>query len=455
MARLHSQIYVSSLLVLVAVAVSIALVFALGTRGAAMGDVAGHVVRYGAAIAAERRDDPVALRRWVDQLHRDFGADVTVRDLDGRVLAASGRPLPLPRADELATIRQGAVVTRHRWRGWYVAAPVRDEHSGQTVAVLAATVRPHPGPSVLLWPVTAAAIILLVVAVATAPLARRIARPVEQLTEAVRRFGRGDLGYRAPPPVRRGAAELAELTRAFNETAERVERMVRGEKELLANVSHELRSPLARIRVALALLPRDADTEARLPALEADLDDLDRLIEDVLTTARLGATGLPTHVGPVETSRLLGEVAQRARHDPITAGTSVSIADGAAIEFTGDEALLRRALWNLVENAAKYGRPPIVLAAERRGDWIALTVTDDGPGIAPADRERVFAPFYRGDSARTPSGDPRRGTGLGLTLTRRVAEVHGGTVAIEPAATPDGRERGCRAVLSVPLAGPR
>src|SRR5262249_58497438 len=134
---------------------------------------------------------------------------------------------------------------------------------------------------------------------------------------AARRLGAGDLSARVPTegvhPRRRD--EIAELTRAFNEMAERVERLVHAEKDLLANVSHELRSPLARIRVALALLPRGSDDDDRLVRdVERDLAELDRLVEDVLTTARLEATGLPTHLGAGDARALLEELAQRARH---------------------------------------------------------------------------------------------------------------------------------------------
>jgi signal transduction histidine kinase len=186
--------------------------------------------------------------------------------------------------------------------------------------------------------------------------------------------------------------------------------------------------------------------------VERDLAELDRLVEDVLTTARLEATGLPTRVGPVDARALLGELVERARHDPLTAGLPVRIDEGAPVTLTADEALLRRALWNLVENAAKYGAPPITLSVVAEGDRVVFGVTDEGGGVAPADRDRVFAPFYRGDEARTPapSGEARRGVGLGLTLARRVAEVHGGAITIGPASDAGGTPRGCRVTLSVP-----
>ncbi|MGH7321500.1 MAG: HAMP domain-containing sensor histidine kinase, partial [Candidatus Rokuibacteriota bacterium] len=345
-----------------------------------------------------------------------------------------------------------------------LAAPVRASGGGAIVGIVEVSVPRRLRAGAFWRPGLTVAVVLLLVAAAAAPLARRISLPVERLTEAARRLGQGELAYRVPEDDRRWSwhrrkrrvDELRELTRAFNDMAERVERLVAGQKELLANVSHELRSPLARIRVALALLPRDGESEARLRDVETDLAELERLIDDVLSTARLDATGLPPHLGPVDVRRLLAEVAERAEHDPVTAGNTVQVAEGPPISLVADGVLLKRALWNLVENAAKYGAPPITLAAAREGDRVALTVSDEGEGIAPAERDRVLAPFYRLDRARTPRapGEPPRGFGLGLTLARRIAEVHGGGIAIGPATTEEGLERGCRVVITLPARPP-
>lgn len=246
---------------------------------------------------------------------------------------------------------------------------------------------------------------------------------------------------------------MQELVQAWNDMAERIERLVRGQKELLANISHELRSPLARVRLALELLPRSPDSEARLREVEADLGELERLISDVLMTSRLGATGLPTQPLPVELAPLLAQVVERAHHDPLTAGAEVRIEPFPALTVVADAALVRRAIFNLVENAAKYGAPPITLSARKApaGDAVEISVTDEGEGIAAADRERVFEPFFRLDKARTHSATAPHGFGLGLTLARRVAEAHGGTIAITAARVSGGRELGCRVTLRLPL----
>jgi signal transduction histidine kinase len=454
-ARLHSRIYLHFLGVLLVVAVTTAVVFALGARDAFRREMAPRMTRHLASLVGERLADPAALGARLRQLHDDLHLAVRVRDLDGRVIAAAGDELPSLTPAEQADVRAGRLVVRSRPMG-FAAAPIRDPSSGAVVGFVEGAV-PRPMGAPPLWrPVLVVALALLVVAVATRPLAQRISRPVERLTAVARRLGGGDLSARAPADGSHGrrADELTELTRAFNEMAERVERLVRAEKDLLANVSHELRSPLARIRVALALLPRTPDDDRRVRDVERDLAELDRLIEDVLTTARLEATRLPTRVGTVDVRAMLADLVARARHDPLTAELDVRVEDGPALSVTADEALLRRALWNLVENAAKYGAPPIRLSAARDGERVALSVSDEGAGVAPADRERVFAPFYRGDAARTPdpSGDARRGVGLGLTLARRVAEVHGGEIAMGPVSEESGQPRGCRVVLSIPCA---
>jgi two-component system, OmpR family, sensor kinase len=456
--RLHSRVYLHSLGVLIVVGVATSLVFALVDRGGPFREMGERMARHAAALAAERLGDNAALARRLDDLHRTLDLNVVVRDLDGRVVASVGtRPAPPP-ADALAAARAGQVVARARPIP-YALAPVRDAITGAVVATAQVSSARPPSPSRLLRPLLMVAVVLLVVGVATRPLARRLSRPLERLTTAARRLGGGDLAARVALPAGRRrwwqrrsspADEIVQLTGAFNEMAERVERLVRGQKELLANVSHELRSPLTRIRMALALLPGTGASEARLGDVERDLAELERLIDDVLATARLESTGLPAHLGEVDLRAMLAELAERTSHDPVVAASPVQVMPGAALTVVADGALLRRALRNLIENAAKYGAPPIVLAAERTGDRVSLTVSDAGPGIPAASRQRVLDPFTRLDAARTPGTVGTTGFGLGLTLARQVAEVHGGGITIGPAEVVEGSERGCRVVITLP-----
>lgn len=463
MSRLHTRIYLHSLGVVFVVGLAVSIVFALGAGGGFWRETVEHMTRHVASLIGEVWNDQDALARRLQQLHDDLEMDIALRDASGRVVAKLGRALPALTRAESEAARTGRVTLTRRPVPFAVV-PVRTPGSGDVVAILQASPPRRFTPPDLLRHFLVVIVVLLAVALATRPLARRIAQPLERLMDGARRLGGGDLGYRVPLPTarsgrrrrpHRGDDELTQLTRAFNDMAERVEHTVRSQRELLANVSHEFRSPLTRIRVALELLPRDATAAARLEDVRRDLTELEQLIEDVLTAARLEVTGLPMHLGEVRVRHLLEAIAERARRDPVTAGAAIGLAEGAEVVVMADEALLRRALWNLVENSAKYGAPPITLAVTQEGDRVTLSVSDEGPGITPADRERVLAPFVRLDPARTPagSGAPPRGVGLGLTLARRVAEVHGGGIAIAPDSVTDGIERGCRVTITLPMGG--
>ena len=252
------------------------------------------------------------------------------------------------------------------------------------------------------------------------PLSRSITRPVEQLTVAVEAYGRGDLGKRSG--LEASQDEVGRLARAFDEMADRIQAARKGEKELLANVSHELRTPLARIRVAMALIDAsDPAVRHRLATVEEELDELERLIADVLTSSKLELSAQPLRKVRVDLAALVEKSCSRALL--LSQRVVAVIEPGLALE--ADEALVSRALDNLIDNARKYGGDEATRVSARRSDGeVLVAVSDRGPGFAPDELERVFDPFYRGTSARGQSS----GFGLGLSLARRVAEAHGGTI---------------------------
>jgi signal transduction histidine kinase len=272
--------------------------------------------------------------------------------------------------------------------------------------------------------------VLLALAIASVPLAHGITAPIERLTAAVRRLGEGDLSARAGLC---GRGEVGDLGRAFDEMAGRLERLVRAERELLANVSHELRTPLARIRVALELAAEGDRERAQryLREIGADLTELERMVADVLQAARLdqAAGDLPLRREPVELSALLGEAASRFRELHPARTLELEVAPGAG-RLEADPALLRRALGNLLDNAAKYSGEATAVRLSARADagGVALEVRDHGIGIDAADLPRLFTPFFRTDRSRTRGTG---GVGLGLALVKRIVEAHGGTVEVE------------------------
>jgi two-component system, OmpR family, sensor kinase len=237
----------------------------------------------------------------------------------------------------------------------------------------------------------------------------------------VEAYGKGDLSQRSG--LGNMHDEVGRLARSFDEMADRIQAARRSEKELLANVSHELRTPLARIKVALELI--DAQDEAvrrRLLTIEEEVDELDRLVSDVLTASRLDLASLPLRKVAVDVQTLVEKARQRVLALDPSLRVDAQVEPRLMVE--ADEALLSRALDNLLDNARKYGvGSPVQLEARRENGEFVLAVRDRGPGIPEEDLPRVFDPFFRGEGA--PSRAP--GFGLGLALARRVAEAHGGS----------------------------
>jgi two-component system OmpR family sensor kinase len=377
--------------------------------------VAGHVV------AMER--DPASLSAELRRVRETFAVEATVYGKDGRTPIASSALPPLSPVLAPGAEEARGFPGKH---GGGRALPLPD--GGQVVFVYTGR-PPFSGRA----PVVLVAV-LCVIALASVPLARSIAAPVEQLTRAARALGAGDLTTRARVRAR---GEVGELARAFDEMAERLEALVRNEKELLANVSHEVRTPMARMRVALELAAEGDEERARrfLREIGADLDALDRLVDDVLSTARLDlAAGGAGHLRrePVALAAVAKEAADRFAERWPDRELRVDL-DAPLPPVSGDAGLLRRLLENLLDNAAKYSEPdqPVALAARAEAGAAVLEVRDRGIGIAPEDLPRLFTPFFRTDRSRARGTG---GVGLGLALARRIARAHGGDVeaASEP-----------------------
>ncbi len=274
----------------------------------------------------------------------------------------------------------------------------------------------------------------LAVTVGVFPIIRRLLQRLEQLERSVQRFGEGDLGVRVPE---QGHDEVARLARQFNAAAARIEALVAAHKSLLANASHELRSPLTRIRMGLELLQGGAPSAAARAEIERNIAELDQLVDEVLLASRLDA-GVQD-LGETEAVDLLGLAAEECAR----VGAELLIAgDGAApgsapLQAHGSARLLRRALRNLLENARRYSPGPVTLELAHEGAASVLRVCDHGPGVPPGQRERIFEPFYRLPGASERSG----GVGLGLALVRSIAERHGGSV--QCTVRPDGQAGAC------------
>jgi signal transduction histidine kinase len=276
----------------------------------------------------------------------------------------------------------------------------------------------------------------LVLWVAAGRVARRIARPLYQLTRAAQDLGGGNLKARVVTEEM-GFDELGVLSHAFNDMAGRLERQRADERELLAAVSHELRTPLARIRLLVEIGRQGPGGPATLDEIEREAIEIDALVGELLASARLEFQAVtPKPLDAVEAaSRALeraGEPADRL------------VAPARPVLLPADPTLLARALANLIDNARKHGEGMDRLTVEVQDGWVSFAVTDRGRGFAPGDETRVFERFYRGAGA----GSQAHGSlGLGLSLVKRIAEAHAGRVSA--ANLPAG---GARVVLELPLA---
>jgi signal transduction histidine kinase len=253
--------------------------------------------------------------------------------------------------------------------------------------------------------------IALGVAVATYPLARRLTRRLEALAGAVDRFGGGDLAVRA---AAEGGDEVSVLAQSFNRMADRVGSLLQAHRRLLANASHELRSPLARIRMALELHGGAADAPW-LEGMRRDCAEIDAQIEEILLASKLETVDTQVAAEPLDLAVLAAEECSRLKV-PF---------ELVPAPLRGDARLLRRLLRNLLDNALRHGGKEVKARVGIAPDGARLLqVSDRGPGIPAGERERIFESFYRPTGAKETGS----GWGLGLALVKQIAEHHGGSV---------------------------
>ncbi len=289
----------------------------------------------------------------------------------------------------------------------------------------------HGEPPGLTGPILVLICGFLILVLGALITARWILRPIAQVTKTARALGRGDLSARSKLDR---ADEIGELGMRFDEMADRIQALLVTEKELLANVAHELRTPLSRIGVALDLAGEGDSEAARasLSEISVDVGELEQIIDDILTAMRAmsGVAGtLPLRKAVVEPSSIVEASRSRLRSRHPERPLTVTVADDLPA-IDADPVLFRRVIDNLIENAHKYTpdpRAPIELSVQRDGDRVAFLIQDRGIGISADDLPRVFTPFFRGDRSRSRETG---GVGLGLTLAKRIVEAHRGTIEV-------------------------
>lgn len=352
------------------------------------------------------------LQRSVQRLGRALGADIALYSADGALIAGTDRPPPLPRhrgmrqvarddgPPNVVRMRDGRVLVANIDMPW--------------------DTRGRGGLGYLL-------LIAAVIGLAGYPVVRYLTRRLERLRVGVDEFGAGALSARVPVE---GRDEVAAVARSFNHAATRIEGLVNSHRALLANASHELRSPLARLRMAVDLQGEGMPDQRG--EIVTNLREIDELVEEILLASRLD------HVGKLEKAERV-DLTALAAEECARQGLEAS---GQSAEVKGDARLLRRMIRNLILNAQKHGRPPIQVEVASAQGRAVLAVRDHGDGLPQGEEGRIFEAFYRPAGRSESAG----GWGLGLALVKQIAELHGGTVSCENA-----QGGGARFIVQLPI----
>jgi two-component system, OmpR family, sensor histidine kinase CpxA len=271
-------------------------------------------------------------------------------------------------------------------------------------------------------------------------LTRHITAPIVRLREASQRLASGELGARAAVKLERRGDELGALVSDFNRMAERIEELVSGQRQLICDMSHELRSPLARLNVALDLARKNEATEAAFEHMERDLECLNEMIGRLLTIARIDVTSAPIEFSPVNASELVGAIVADAGFEAKRRNVRIELSCEQDYWVDANPELLNSAIENIVRNAIRFTdewtRVEVeIKSGEIQGKaWVHISVRDFGPGLPEQELEKIFRPFYRASESR----DRRSGgAGLGLAIAERVVRMHHGSIRAENA-TPQG-----------------
>jgi two-component system sensor histidine kinase CpxA len=269
-------------------------------------------------------------------------------------------------------------------------------------------------------------------------LTRYLTRPILRLREAARRISSGDLSARLESSLTRRHDEFGELVRDFNTMADRIESLVAAQRQLLSDISHELRSPLARMNLALELARQRSGPEsaAVLDRMEREADRLNDLIGNLLTIARLDSKAPAPEASVVDLADLVHEVAADAQFEARSRNCDVKVTASDPCNTRGNSDLLRSAIENVVRNAVRYTEEgssvEISLLCPANGSPSArraiIRVRDHGPGVPESELLNVFRPFYRVEAARERKSGAGAGVGLGLAITKRALDLYNGSV---------------------------
>lgn len=377
---------------------------------------------------------------------RQDGSEIALYDLAGRRVCGAETPA-LSELQAEHRHDEGDYSRTERDRHLVVAGVRRPDGARYQVAAVSGPPRGRPQrpfPFELLIVATLASGLVCVV------LARYLALPLLALANASRRLAQGDLSARAGARFTSRSDEIGDLVRDFDAMAERIASLIESQKQLLSDISHELRSPLARLQVALELARRKAGpaAETDLARIQAETDRMTDLIAQLLAVSKAEGDARTRRVETFDLADIVREIVGDADYEARTQGRSVVLRIEGSPLLQADPGLVSSAIENVVRNASRHtpeGTSVEVAVADAAG-CARVTVRDHGPGVPAEALNDIFAPFYRVGTARERSSG---GVGLGLSIAQRAVALHGGTIRAENA--PDG---GLVVTIDMPAAVP-
>jgi two-component system sensor histidine kinase CpxA len=407
-----------------------------------------------AAVAYQLTGNNRAVFQLADQFKKTHGIEACI--LDDALIRLDGLPVSRNvRSIATRALQSGKNEQSDENKVVLLATPIRASNQKQYVVVGTLDRRnsmpapPQPGGIKITLRL---AIVLFISGVGCYILARYLVAPLIVLRDATTRFAAGEHSVRIGSRIGRRRDETTELARDFDEMAERIEALMQLQRQLIGDISHELRSPLARLNVALDLARQNTGSEAEhaLNRIEEEARELNTMIGELLTLTRLESGDGSVPMARIDLAELINEIAGDADFEAqgINRGVKTVVRDECSIY--GNSGLLRRAIENVVRNAINYTfeNTDVEISLRRQQpDSIEITVRDHGPGVAESELCNLFQPFYRTSESRERQTG---GTGLGLAISERAVQLHHGTITAENAA-----EIGLVVRITLPISGER
>lgn len=406
--------------------------------------------RYSGTIAVEtaERDGIAQASAYLDRLARETHMTACLFDSAGKVLAGS-------RCDDFMSMVSHVTVSKvpgFSMRYGVARVAMILPSQGGRIYIFATELPAGPRAAlgisrtavVLQWGVA-----LLVSGLICYLLTRYITMPILRIQEMSQRLASGDLSVRAGSELTRRQDEIGDLIRDFNAMASRIEELISRQRQLTSDVSHELRSPLARLNVALDLGRQRKGSDPAFDQMEGDIRLLDEMIGRLLTIAKLDMSAPRVAMTEVDLEDLVSQIVRNAEFESSDPHGGIRFTSSGQCSVWGNPELLHSAIENVVRNAVRYTKRGTVVEVSMQGEGLSarpsvrLSVRDYGPGVPESELLNIFQPFYRVADARDRQSG---GSGLGLAIADRVVRVHGGTICARNIAT-----HGLRIEIVLPL----